>query len=399
MISQLLAQVTARHDVSVVYLRHSQEPVADGFFRARCNVIEEVIRGPARASSVESVKRALRLLLSLVKQEPLWVSDWASKEFAARARSVARDSQPDLIQADYHVMGQYIPALADSHTPSLLVEYEPGIRGAPYLRTLPSAIADLIGILDRQSWRRYETHLFRQVNGIVVFTEGDRRITCRLARQTPVWVIPPGIPLPEHRLNPLGSPPESILFVANFMHPPNVDAARRLIQGIFPFVKQRFPGLQLLIVGDHPPTEIQRLATADILVTGRVPDVTPYLDRAALFVAPLHLGGGIRIKIQEALAAGKAVVTSPLGIQGMDLVDGVHVALADTDGEFAERIGALLQDQDKRSSLARNARAWACDHLGWDRAMRRYEAVYEELLDNAAHAAQFSPPHSGAVDV
>jgi glycosyltransferase involved in cell wall biosynthesis len=159
-----------------------------------------------------------------------------------------------------------------------------------------------------------------------------------------------------------------------------VDAARRLAGSIFPSVQKQFPELKLFIVGENPPADLKRMSGEKVIVTGRVPDLTPYLDRAALLVAPVQLGGGMRIKVLESLAAGKAIVTTPLAAEGLDIVDGEQLAIAETDVQFTERIVHLLQHPEERLALAGRARTWACEHTAWDKSISKYEILYEELL-------------------
>jgi glycosyltransferase involved in cell wall biosynthesis len=169
--------------------------------------------------------------------------------------------------------------------------------------------------------------------------------------------------------------------VGNYTHAPNVDAAQRLIRSIYPRVRAHSPEVRLHIVGDRPPAQLRRMGSRHVVVTGRVPDVTPYLDQAALVVVPLRQGGGIRVKVLEALAAGKAVVASPRAVVGLDVVAGEQVVIAESDQEFGDAIVQLLADPERRRSLARRARAWACDALGWERATAAYERLYRSLLE------------------
>jgi glycosyltransferase involved in cell wall biosynthesis len=139
--------------------------------------------------------------------------------------------------------------------------------------------------------------------------------------------------------------------------------------------------LILYIVGDHPTPQIRQMANATVVVTGRVPDVTPYLDRAALVVVPLRLGGGMRVKVLEALAAGKAVVASPLAVEGLDVMDGKHVLLADSDRQFSDAIVQLLTQPERRTALAAHARSWARANLDWEGPIAAYERLYQNLME------------------
>jgi glycosyltransferase involved in cell wall biosynthesis len=173
--------------------------------------------------------------------------------------------------------------------------------------------------------------------------------------------------------------------VGNFYHPPNRDAARRLVDSIFRSVRQRFPDARLFIVGENPPAQLNPSSDEKIMITGRVPEITPYLDRAAVFVAPLRLGGGMRIKILESLAAGKAVVTTCRAAEGLNIQDGQQLILAETDDEFITQIIDLLQNPDKRIAIAKCARAWACENIAWEKSVARYESLYQGLLRASPH--------------
>jgi glycosyltransferase involved in cell wall biosynthesis len=324
--------------------------------------------------------RYFRLILSLFLLRPLWVSDWVSPAFAERARLLAHRFHPDIIQAEFHVMGQYFSSIKDFQAPRVLVEYEPSARAGLYIQNLPSILHALVEKIEKISWRRYERRIYGQVDTLVAFTDADSKSLAETAGRTPIHVIPPGTFIPEAPLNPLGEAPLSLLFVGNFYHPPNVDAARRLAFSIFPAVHQRFPEAKLFILGENPPADLKRLQDEHILVLGRVPELTPYLNQAALLVAPVRLGGGIRIKVMESLAAGKAIVTTALAAEGLDVRDGEHLALAQTDEQFIERTLHLLENTEERLAFARRARAWACEHIGWGRSIAQYEVLYRELL-------------------
>jgi glycosyltransferase involved in cell wall biosynthesis len=118
-------------------------------------------------------------------------------------------------------------------------------------------------------------------------------------------------------------------------------------------------------------------------VTGAVESVAPFLDAAAVVVAPIRNGGGMRVKLLEAMAAGKAIVASPLAAAGLEVTDGHELLLAGRDSEFAAAIVRLLDDPMARGALARRARAWASTHAGWENSLSKYEALQRELLQRS----------------
>ena len=218
------------------------------------------------------------------------------------------------------------------------------------------------------------------MDAVVVFSDRDKTALAPIAGKTPIVRIGIGTHVPRFPLEPLGAAGHPrLVFIGNFMHPPNVDAAMRLVDRIFPAVRARLPGSMLRIVGAHPPAELLARARDGVEVTGRVPDVAPWLNAAALVVVPLRLGGGMRVKVVEALAYGKAVVASPRALEGLNVTDGVEVAVADSDDQFVSRILSLLESPDARGALARKAREWAVANLGAERWVAEYEALYDQL--------------------
>jgi glycosyltransferase involved in cell wall biosynthesis len=163
--------------------------------------------------------------------------------------------------------------------------------------------------------------------------------------------IPLAAPVPERAADPRGADPPELLFVGSFVHPPNLDAALYLARDLFPRLRARMPALRLALVGADPPERLRALAGDGVEVAGWVPDLAPRLDRAALVVAPLRRGGGMRVKTAEALAAGKAVVGSPLAFEGLDVEPGTHAAFATGAEEFVAAAGRLLADPERRARM------------------------------------------------
>jgi glycosyltransferase involved in cell wall biosynthesis len=394
--AQRIAALAARHRVALLCLREPNELPVDETLRARCELVEEVIHPRLGTGRVQRLARGWRLATSLLRLTPLWVGDWANAAYRERLRALAAAWRPDLVHVEYHVMAQYLSALDGSDAIRVLTEYEPGMRAGPFLMQLPPLLRGVIHRWDRLAWRGFEPAMIRRVQAVVVFTHDDQEILKKLNLPTPIVRIPLGTAIPNRPLNPLGDSPLSLVFVGSFIHPPNVDAALRLVHEIFPAVRSRVPEVKLYIVGDQPPLALRQTANAHITITGRVPTIEPYLDRAALFIAPLRLGGGMRVKVLEALAAGKAIIASPLAAEGLALQAGRELVLAEDDWEFVDHISALLSDPKRRADLAAAARAWACAHLSWDQAVEAHEQLYESLLaKTGAGRVQLLPDRPG----
>jgi glycosyltransferase involved in cell wall biosynthesis len=154
---------------------------------------------------------------------------------------------------------------------------------------------------------------------------------------------------------------------------PNQDAARYFVREILPLLRHARPDLECTFVGRSPPMDIQRLSdTPGVHITGTVDDVRPYVDRAAVYVAPLRIGGGSRLKILEALAMGRAVVSTTVGAEGLDVIHDHHVLLADDPCAFAASVLQLLDCPERCGRLALEGRRLVEECYGWDALAERF---------------------------
>jgi glycosyltransferase involved in cell wall biosynthesis len=213
------------------------------------------------------------------------------------------------------------------------------------------------------------------VDAIVTFTEADADAVRALAPAAPVTALPFQLTPSPEPLDPLGGSPPTVLFYGSFEHPPNVEAALRLATRIHPRVRERVPGARLALIGAAPPPQLVALASETVEVPGFVDDLRAAVARAAVLAAPLRLGGGMRVKVVEALAFGKALVASPLAIEGLAVSSGRELLVAETDDETADALGRVLSDPALRLRLAAAARAWAEREAARD-WIRAVEALY-----------------------
>ena len=378
-IAQLIMALSQREHVALLYLRGPDELPLDDRVKAACQVTLET-RRPDFHTDGAARRKGMGPAACAVRGIPSWVADWWVPEFGTTLTAFAAGWQPDVVQAEFHLMGQYLRLLDRCRLPTVLNQHEPGAAAAADRRCSGLMPGYILPWLDVHAWRHYERRLAKKVDAIVTFTERDRKAMRGLERSARVEVIAPGTLIPDAAYNPRGIEPPALLFFGNYLHAPNVDAALRLARNIYPSLRAETPDLRLWLLGDRAPAELTAMADEQLCVPGRVPELSPYLDEASVVVAPLRIGGGMRVKMLEALAAGKAVVASRLAAEGMNLVDGEHVLYAESDKEFVHQVTWLLRRPDDRAALARRARAWAVSHLSWDRAAAQYAALYEDLL-------------------
>ena len=252
----------------------------------------------------------------------------------------------------YDIAEQYTPLLRQ-HSPATRVVVDSSDiqwirehRGAT-LAGDPAAIAAA------ERTRERERAVYGAADVNVAISEVDGQATRELAPDVPVQIVSlvEDFPTVVHDR----SARSGLLFVGNFWHAPNVDAVTAFHRDIWPLVRAAVPGIHLTVAGSAPPEEILALAAEDVIVTGWVPELEPYMAQAMISIAPLRYGAGIKGKIVQAIAAGLPVVTTAIGTEGMGLTDGEHLLVADDPADFAAAIARLHTDEQLWYRLATEA--------------------------------------------
>jgi glycosyltransferase involved in cell wall biosynthesis len=281
---------------------------------------------------------------------------------------------------DSAMSGYRLPA----GVPALLTEHEV-LRPRPVdwrPGSAPNWPGWAFGELDWRKRPRFQRAAWRCFDRVLAFGNRDASAIAELAPEvaTRVRVSPFGLTLPA-LADPAGEQPDSVLFVGNFSHQPNRDAALWLAREIMPALLSQRPGARLRIVGSSATPEILALAGEAVEVIADAPSVEPYLAAAAVVVAPVRTGGGMRMKVLQALGAGKAVVTTSRGSEGFDCFEAAApLTVADDAGSFASGVAELLSDPERRRALSQAARGFAEAHYGPSAWARRLEDAYREAI-------------------
>jgi glycosyltransferase involved in cell wall biosynthesis len=263
------------------------------------------------------------------------------------------------------------------------------VRWTAWLKDADGPYRGLLDEIDWHRWERYQRTVWRRFDLVQALTDRDARTMRQLVPElaSRVRVNPFAVEIPS-AADPALEEDDRIVFTGGFLHAPNVDAARWLVGEIMPRLRTLRAGVRLRLVGADPRGALAGLASADVDVTGWVPSLQPELARAAVVVAPLRVGGGQRMKVLEALAAGKAVVTTPRGAEGLLVPDGepAPLMLADSADAIAAATAELLGDWARRRALGARARALIVARHGIDAYGARTEEAYAALVGGAAPA-------------
>jgi polysaccharide biosynthesis protein PslH len=335
------------------------------------------------ASSSGSVSR----LIGVFRSGQYPVPAAATAAVNERVRQAMERVRPDLVVLSHwknalpSAVKDFEPIALDMHNvESLLASEYAHIRSRRFSRF----------ILWR--WRRRESNLVRKASRTWVCGQNDVDELKRLDPRLPSPVVwPNGIDVSRYEecLTPNGSIPPglqrngaTIIYIGLFSHEPNRAAAEELIEGIFPRVTARIPHARLLLVGDCASERMAMAAKSDsrVVVTGKVDDVRPYLSLADIALVPLRKGGGTRLKILECFAAGVPVVSSSKGAEGIEVVDGREIRIADDPGRMADLTIELLLDSRARRAQVDDAYALVEGTYSWTALARQLDDVLPEAL-------------------
>lgn len=297
----------------------------------------------------------------------------------------------DVVHIEGIEMAPYLPILKGAAPGAMLIydahnaEYALQQRIAAQDMRLPRRLP-LAGysFIQAQRLRKYETETCRAVDHVIAVSEADAVLLGKLPHHTPISVIPNAILTDEYRageITPADIPRPSLVFTGKMDFRPNVDAVLWFADEILPRIMASIPGVHFTAVGQKPHSRLDPLrARPEVTLTGYVDDIQPFLAAADVYVAPLRMGSGTRFKLLEAMAMGRAVVSTRIGAEGLAITDGEHMLLADTPDEFAAAVTSLLVDPDRRAALGRHASEFVRQHYDWHTIIPAVEAIYEKVL-------------------
>ena len=257
-----------------------------------------------------------------------------------------------------------------------------GLRARRMFEAETGTAARLRGRMRWLTARAYERWMYDPYARTIVLSEVDRAVLLAGNPGLRVQVIPNGVDLGAFQAHAVERADNVLLFVGNFAYGPNADAALHLAAEIFPRVQELVPEAKLWLVGNAPPPALRALASDAISVTGRVPDVQPYLASATAFISPLRVGVGIKNKVLEALAMGCPLVATPLSVDGIAVTEGLDAIVA-ADEDLAGATVRVLQDGALRRRLSRNGRALIEARYSWSHVAESYESLYAEIQPRA----------------
>lgn len=372
----VLKQLAARHRVTVLTFGH---PWQAGELRSTLG-LEDVRILPHDFKD----KRAQRLdqLRATFTAHSHHQSSLVTPAFQTALDRLFKEKHFDVLHTEFSHLGPVwtppgMRKVCDAHN----VEYDVFARQA---ESSPSAFRRAHYKLEWFKLKRDETRWAAAQDALITTSDRDRDVFARDVA-TPIFVVPNGVDSAYFRPAPEAvAEPHSIVFTGAMNYVPNYDGIGWFVEAVLPKIAAKVPDVKLYVVGKEPPPQIQKLASQQVVVTGRVDDVRPYVDRCAAYVVPLRMGGGTRLKVVEAMAMRRPMVSTRIGAEGIEVEHGKTVLFGDTPDEFAEQTVKLLQEPALQKKLSHAAYALMQEKYEWSVIGKRLDAVYATLQARTA---------------
>ena len=378
-----ISELSRRHQVTVL-TTHGLDDDPEGL--ARClSQCHRVISLPYAVPKRGSAAFPAAVMRSWLSRYPVDLWKWHVPEVREQVSALLDSGNIDLCVADFLFaamnvpMGETTPVVLFEHN----VEYQiwqrlAGLERRPWLRALFE--------LEWRKLRAREAEACRQADLTIAVSEDDRRRLEQIAPGIRAASIPTGVDVEYFTPDPSAERPRHLVFSGSMDWHPNEDAVLHFVDSTLPRIRAEIPDTTFTIVGRNPSARVRELAERDgVTVTGTVDDVRPHIAAGAVYVVPLRAGGGTRLKIFEALAMARPVVSTTVGAEGLGIGPGRHYVAADDPGAFADAVVSLLRDPERRRAIGDAGRSLVETCYAWPTIARVFEQHCEEAVTQHAH--------------
>jgi len=323
------------------------------------------------------------LLSNLFSKKPYTISKYHSNEARRAVLKILTKVNVDLVHLDgLHVVyyGAFIKQKLD--LPIVLREHniEAKIMGRFY-KNQYNPFVKLYAYFQYKKLYRYEAKASEIFDRCFMITKKDEKLIKQMNPKAKTAVITSGVDTSYFSPIEIEEEPYSITSVASMDWLPNIESILWFHNRILPQVKEEIPQAKLYIVGKNPPSCIRKLKNEDVVVTGFVEDIRNYIAKCQVFIVPLRTGSGMRIKILTALAMRKAIVSTSVGCEGIEIIDGKNILIADAPEDFAQKIVRLLNSKEERRNLGKEGLKLVKDKYQWERIAEQIEEEYKKIIE------------------
>ncbi len=373
----LLKRVCEEHEVKLVsFVRSDEDPVHADHLRTICESVE-LIPIPADQSKF---KLLTTILAGFMSKTPFVVRKYSAPEMEQKLNQIIENDSSDLIHFDMLPLAQYLPLcgdiptiLNDHNVESLLVERRAEATSSKLQKVFFSNQAPKL--------EKFEKYAIKNATEILACSQDDAEILSHMSNGKGIHIIANGVDIEQFiPSDNVQVDHNKIIFVGGMGWFPNKDGMNFFIKEAMPLISEQNPNASLTVVGKSDGLEIPASLREKISTTGFVDDFRPLVHEAAVYILPLRVGSGTRLKLLEAMAMGKAIVSTRIGAEGVVLEDGKNILIADTPQEIADAVLKIMRNEHLRERLGKSAHTQAEKKYDWRILGNKMLAVYDSVL-------------------
>jgi glycosyltransferase involved in cell wall biosynthesis len=370
----ILRHLARRHELTLLsYYPGAPDPEYDAAIRREFPGAVPVAMGHIGGPLGQALHYAARF----PRAAPYSVTKFTSPAVSARVDELLADPRLDVAVADFLLVTRNFP----ERPPRPTVLFQHNVESALWQRTATyerNPAKKALFTVEAAKMRRYERRALARFDQIVAVSSHDEALMRAMDPRAPITVVPTGVDVAGFGSG-ADAPARSertVMFLGSMDWPANIDGVEYFCEEVWPAVVASVPDATFQVVGRTPPPRILRFAGPSVEIVGGVKSVLPHLHRAAVFVVPLRIGGGTRLKIYEAMAAGVPIVSTTVGAEGLEVRNGQDIEIADDAAAFADKVVRLLRDPDRRAAIA-GAAARTASRFDWSVIATDFEHVLE----------------------
>jgi sugar transferase (PEP-CTERM/EpsH1 system associated) len=385
----ILKELAHQHEVTVFTfyreLANDPHPALHSLFHS----VETV---PLKLPPAKSFEEGLWYARHLFSHLPHSIAKFCRPQVRRQLRSLVEREPPNVIVCDFIMPAPVIPWAFPCPKVVFTHNVEAQIWQRHYLTTR-NPVWKAVTWREYRAMERAERHYLKLADHVLTVSEPDRNFFARLIDSAKITVIPTGVDTDYFHPDGGEEIPDRMVFTGSMDWMPNDDGMVYFLQEILPLIRQRSPQATLAVVGRKPGARLQALAASipGVEVTGRVEDIRPYVKQAGVYIVPLRIGGGTRLKIFEAMALGKPVVSTTIGAEGLPVENRKNILLADDPQNFANAVVALIQSPALRLQLGQAARELVESGYSWPAIGERFATVLESVVRDSPASEKPEP--------
>ncbi len=371
----LLKQIAQKSDVTLLALE-TQPTDADGV--AELQQLGVQVHLVPNAPTLPRVSFGT-LAKAFFKRQPITVARYDVPTYRRKLRTLLANETFDLVHYEMFHVAQFH---TETDLPDVLSQQN--VDSAIWRRLCSETANPFYKFAywtQQLAFQRYECLLSPKFDAVTCTSDIDAAVFAQHCPKDAIEIIPNGVDVTHYQPDFAAEAPAHLIYIGSMDWYPNEDAVAFFADEVFSRIQEKVPDVAFSIVGGNPSGRVQKLAERDgVVVTGRVPEIKPYFAEATVFVVPLRIGSGTRLKILEALAMGKAIVSTSVGAEGLDLKNGEEIFIADEPEAFADAVTRLLTDTELRRKIGKNGRARVERDYDWRSIGEKLHTLYNQIL-------------------